>query len=142
MVTSSLKHLGLLGQEAGMIAPCGVNCMACSAHLDKKNPCPGCRAPEVKITRKSCRNCVKKKCAFEQGFEWCFECGRFPCSHIKSLNKRYLKNYNVDLVQNGLDARQDMASFLKAQKKRFTCEICGGIINQHHRHCSECGSSE
>jgi len=43
-----------------MIAPCGVNCLACSAHLDSKNPCPGCQAPIEKITRKSCRNCVKK----------------------------------------------------------------------------------
>lgn len=123
------------------IAPCGVNCLACSAYLDGKNPCPGCRAPNEAITRKSCRNCVKKRCAFEQGLQWCFECGRFPCSRIKSLAKRYQQNYNVNLVQNGLDAKKDMDAFLQAQKERFTCKSCGGVINQHHRCCSECGKA-
>lgn len=125
----------------GMIAPCGVNCLACSAHLLGKQPCPGCRAPNEAITRKSCRNCVKKQCAFEQGFQWCFECGRFPCARIKSLNQRYRQNYAVDLIQNGLDAKQDPAAFLQAQRTRFACGSCGGIIDQHHQRCSECGKA-
>lgn len=125
--------------DARMIAPCGVNCLVCSAHLDDRKPCPGCRAPTEKITRKSCRNCVKKHCAFEKGFEWCFACGRFPCAHIKSLDKRYRQNYDVDLIKNGLDAKQDMDVFLQTQKERFTCKSCGGVIDQHHRRCSECG---
>lgn len=125
--------------DEGMIAPCGVNCLACSAHLDDKRPCPGCRAPVGTITRKSCQNCTKKKCAFDQGLQWCFECGRFPCARIKSLNKRYQENYHVDLVQNGMDAKRDMAAFLQAQKARFTCDACGGVIDQHHGRCSACG---
>jgi hypothetical protein len=95
-----------------------------------------------KITCKSCRNCVKKKCAFDKGLQWCFECSRFPCTRIKSLNQRYQQNYDIDLVQNGLDAKQDMDAFLQAQKERFTCKSCGGIIDQHHRRCSECGNAE
>lgn len=126
--------------EDTMIAPCGVNCLACGAHLDSKRPCPGCRAPIEEITRKSCRNCAKKKCAFEQGLQWCFDCNQFPCAKIKSLNKSYMQNYCVDLIQNGFDAKQDMAAFLEAQRKRFTCKSCGGVINQHHKKCSECGS--
>ena len=127
--------------EAIMIAPCGVNCLACSAYLDRKKPCFGCRAPIEQITRKSCRDCVKKECAFEKGIQWCFECHSFPCSRIKSLNKRYKQNYGVDLVQNGLNARQDMNAFLQAQQEQFTCNFCGGIIDQHHQRCSECGST-
>ncbi len=125
--------------EASMIAPCGVNCLACSARLSSKKPCPGCRAPIEKITRKSCRNCIKKQCAFQQGFQWCFECSRFPCARIKSLNQRYQQNYNVNLIQNGLDAKRDMEAFLQVQKELFTCKFCGGIIDQHHQSCSECG---
>lgn len=124
--------------EQNMIAPCGVNCLACSAHLDNKNPCPGCCAAVDLITRKSCRNCVKKKCAFEKDLQWCFECSRFPCARIKSLNRRYQQNYNVDLVQNGYDAKQDMDAFLLAQRAWFICQSCGGVIDQHRR-CSECG---
>ncbi len=124
--------------EENMIAPCGVNCLACGAHLDAKKPCSGCRTPAEQITRKSCRNCAKKSCAFEKGLKWCFECGSFPCVRIKSLNKSYTRNYDVDLVQNGLEARRDMPAFLRAQKEQFTCANCGGVIDQHHQRCSEC----
>lgn len=120
------------------IAPCGVNCAACSVYLDRKKPCPGCRGPVEKITRKSCRSCVKKKCAFEKGYTWCFECASFPCRRIKSLNERYVKHYDVDIIQNGYDAKNDMDAFLEAQKIRFTCKHCGSIIDQHHRRCSVC----
>ncbi len=125
-----------------MIAPCGVNCLACGARLDKKNPCPGCRAPEEQITRKSCRNCEKKNCAFDQSLRWCFECEQFPCQRINSLNNTYRQKYDVDLVQNGNDAKQDMVTFLRKQAERFTCKACGGIIDQHRRKCSECGSTD
>lgn len=122
-----------------MIAPCGVNCLACSAYLSNKTPCAGCRAPDELITRKSCRNCLKKKCAFDKGLEWCYQCSSFPCSKIKDLNKRYTQNYNVDLIQNGLDAKNDIQAFLLFQKERFTCQSCGGVIDQHHKKCSDCG---
>ena len=127
--------------EASMIAPCGVNCLACSAHLGGSKPCPGCRAPSEEITRKSCRNCVKKQCAFQRGLPWCFACGRFPCARIKSLDQRYRQNYDVDLIQNGMEAKRDMEGFLQAQRERFTCGSCGGVIDQHHKRCSECGKT-
>lgn len=123
--------------ESEMIAVCGVYFTACSAYLNTKNPCPGCRAPKNEHTRKSCKNCLKKECAFEQSLNWCFECEKFPCSKIKSLNKRYMENYNIDLVQNGIDAKSDMEIFLDNQRKRFTCDNCGGIIDQHSKICSE-----
>lgn len=126
--------------QATDIAPCGVNCFVCSARFNPKTPCPGCRAPEETITRKSCRNCEKKNCAFEQGLTWCFECSRFPCTQIKDLSKRYKNNYNVDLVANGIAAKEDMDTFLEAQEKRFTCIYCGGIIDQHNRRCTLCAS--
>ncbi len=126
--------------EQALLAPCGVSCFACGAYLSEKTNCPGCRAPAEEHTRKSCMNCMKKKCAFRKGLSWCFECNRFPCSRMKDLSKRYMQNYDVDLVQNGLDARKDMDAFLQAQQKRFTCPLCGGIIDQHHRICSECKS--
>lgn len=69
----------------------------------------------------------------------CFECGRFPCSEVRSLGKRYQENYDVDLIQNGLDARADMEAFLKSQRERFICKECGGIIDQHRQKCSDCG---
>ncbi|MHC6202479.1 DUF3795 domain-containing protein [Breznakiellaceae bacterium SP9] len=128
--------------EAEILAVCGVNCLVCSAYLNKKNACPGCRAQETEHNRKSCINCAKKKCAFDTGLRWCFECGQFPCLKIKRLNKRYGQNYGIDLVQNGLDARKDRDSFLSEQRKQFICETCGGIIDRHHQKCSECGGDK
>ena len=124
------------------MAVCGVNCLACSAYLHKKNPCPGCVAPKEKHVRKSCRECAKKECAFEKGIRWCFECGSFPCSRIKSLSKRYVSHHGVDLIENGVQAQGNMDAFLAEQQKRFSCKTCGGIIDQHHKRCSECGAGE
>lgn len=120
------------------LAPCGVNCLACSAHLSAKTPCPGCRAPAETQKRKSCQNCAKKNCAFEKGLRWCFECTSFPCAKIKSLSKNYVKNYGVDLVADGLAARADREALLRAHRERYTCAACGGVVDQHRRRCSEC----
>lgn len=125
--------------EKEMLAPCGVLCLACSAYLHKTKPCPGCRAPQEAQKRKSCMHCAKKKCAFDRGYLWCFACERFPCARIKDLSKRYNQNHDVDLIQNGLAAREDMRGFLAAQRARFLCSACGGIMDQHHQKCSECG---
>jgi hypothetical protein len=125
--------------NAKMVAPCGVNCLACDAHLNGKTPCPGCRAPAEQLTRKSRRECAIKKCAFEKGLKWCFECMSFPCPQIKRLNKRYVQNYHVNIIENAKGARWDKPKFLKSQKELFTCSSCGGIINQHRKTCSECG---
>lgn len=126
--------------DPALLAPCGVLCLACSAYQDAKNPCPGCRALAEAHKRKSCQNCVKKKCAFEKGLAHCFECPRFPCGRIKSLNARYTANYDVDLVQNGQDAKACMDAFLQAQRARFACQACGGVMDQHHKRCTECGA--
>ncbi len=132
-----MKMLAEISEE--MIAPCGVNCIVCSAYLRDKNSCAGCRASNELITRKSCRDCLKKRCALNKRLQWCFQCSKFPCSKIKDLNKRYINNYNVNLVQNGVDASKDMAVFLQVQKLKFTCKKCGGIIDQQHKRCSDCG---
>ena len=119
-----------------MIATCGINCLACSAYLG--NRCNTCHTPIAKQKRKSCRNCLIKSCALSKGFTWCFQCDEFPCEKTSSLFKRYKKNFNIDLIQDGLEARKDLSSFLNNQKEHYTCRICGGIVNLHHRKCSEC----
>lgn len=133
-----MAHLSEM--NASDIAPCGVNCFVCSARLDNKNTCPGCRVALEAITRKSCKNCAIRICVQEKGVEWCFECDRFPCTRIKDLSKRYLKNYRIDLIDNGRRTKEDLPAFLLEQQKRFTCPYCGGIIDQHNRRCSICAS--
>ena len=122
------------------LAVCGVNCLVCSAYWQRKNPCPGCTAPQEQHTRKSCQSCAKRDCARQKSLRWCFACGDFPCAAIKSMSKRYATRYDVDLIDNGLRAKDDMPAFWDEQKKRFTCPICGGVIDQHRKMCSECGA--
>ena len=132
-----MKNLNDLNNS--FIGICGVNCMLCSAYLNKKKSCPTCRAPKEEHTRKSCGNCIKKKCAINRGVEYCFQCEKFPCSKIKNLSKRYVKNYDIDLIENGVRAKGSMNKFLAEQKKKYTCKFCGGIIDIHHKKCSNCG---
>jgi len=128
--------------DEDMIAPCGINCLACNAYLNGKTKCPGCRAPLDKISRKTVRECPIKKCAFEKGLKWCFEDMGYPCPKIKALSRRYLKNYSVDIIENAKGARWDIPAYLKAQQELFTCKSCGGIINQHRKTCSDCGKEK
>jgi hypothetical protein len=121
-----------------MIAPCGKNCLICDKYLSQKNTCPGCRAPTEKITRKSCKECAIKSCALKHNHKLCYKCTDYPCSLIIKLNKRYMKNYNIDLEENSNSASWNMTEFLKSQKEIFTCNSCFGIINQHYQTCSNC----
>lgn len=121
------------------IAPCGVNCHVCGAFLKEKDACPGCRAENELHKRKSCMNCAKKNCAYEKGLTWCFECEAFPCARIRDVSRRYAQNYGIDLVRDGLDAREDTQALLAAHKERFACKVCGGVIDMHRLRCSECG---
>ena len=124
--------------DANLLAPCGVNCLACSAYLRAHDACPGCRATEELQKRKSCQNCAKKRCLDKTGLHWCFECERFPCTAINSQSKRYREKYGIDLVENSRRAARDLPAFLRAERNRFTCLLCGGVIDQHNRCCSEC----
>ena len=121
---------------AEMIACCGINCLACSANL--ANKCTTCHSPVEKQKRASCNNCEIRNCAIEKGNHWCFECDDFPCDKTKSLFKRYQKIYHLDLAKDGLEAKNNLPSFLEAVKIRYTCSVCGGVIDLHHQKCSEC----
>lgn len=118
------------------LAPCGVNCLACTGHLRKK-PCGGCRGPQ-ELIRQSCRSCARRNCAEQRGLTWCHECGDFPCKYIKTLDKTYRTRYKVSLIGNLERAREaGVETMLAGERERWLCE-CGGIICQHDGSCSEC----
>ncbi len=126
----------------GMLAPCGVVCTACTAHLKQKKPCGGCLGPEDALSGR-CQSCDRKACAKAKGLTWCFQCNEFPCKRIKTLDKSYRARYGISLVQNGLDAKeQGVAAFLAAQRQRWLCPACGGVVCQHDGVCRGCGYAE
>ncbi len=124
-----------------LIAPCGMNCRLCIAHVRARNTCPGCRDDTVpKLpTRWVCRIKTCEKIA-SGGAEFCFECGDFPCARLKYLDKRYRTKYGMSMIGN-LEYLRDsgMERFLAHEAERWTCPGCGGVLSVHKPECLSCG---
>jgi hypothetical protein len=122
-----------------MLAPCGMDCTVCSAHLREKKPCGGCRTSAANKPER-CRRCVVKACAEQRARGLCFRCSDFPCGRIKSLDRSYRVRYDASLVENGLAARRSgIRAFLQEDLRRWTCTHCDGVVSLHDRACSDCG---
>jgi hypothetical protein len=122
-----------------MLAPCGMNCAVCYAHLRKKKTCPGCRGQEDNQPA-YCRRCNIRNCAIGREIDFCFECSTFPCVAIKRMDKRYRLRYQVSLIENGLrNKAMGTKRFLLEENQKWTCTRCSGLISLHDRVCSECG---
>jgi hypothetical protein len=122
-----------------MIAPCGVNCSVCSGHLRVKKHCPGCRmeGPEKPTY---CRTCKMKVCADSRGAVRCAECASFPCARLKRLDRRYRLRYGVPLVEDGRRLlAEGVEAYMQAERARWACPACGGVISMHKQACIECG---
>ncbi len=122
-----------------MMAPCGINCTHCYAHLRMKKPCPGCRLSD-EGKPEHCRKCKIKDCAVQGGHQFCADCGDYPCVLIKRLDKSYRTRYNESLVLNmEVITQKGMDYFLAFEKNRLTCPDCGGSLSIHHKKCVPCG---
>ena len=115
------------------------------AYLREKNKCPspGCRVivKDTSVTRAKCKikNCeelVKNK------YTYCYECSKFPCKRIKQLDKRYRTKYDMSEIENLEFIRDNgIDKFIEKEEKRWKCSKCGGVIDVHHKVCSECQST-
>jgi len=124
---------------ATLLAPCGMNCGVCYAHLRKKKPCLGCHG-EDDAKPEHCRKCKIKDCATGQGLAFCFECSSFPCAIIKRLDESYRQRYEVSLIDNALRLKAVGAKrYMREDREKWSCNECGGVISLHDRICSECG---
>lgn len=126
------------GIDASMFAPCGMNCKVCYRHCYHKKPCDGCLRGDAGKPG-HCRKCGIKDCAKGKSLSYCFECSDFPCRLIKNIEKSYNKRYQTSLIENSrLVHQHGIEQFMKQQKERYTCPICGGIISIHDKECSQC----
>lgn len=125
-----------------LIAPCGMNCGICMAYLRTKNHCSGCRGDDTGKPA-SCVKCIIKNCgAFHDGkAKYCFECGEFPCTRLKQLDKRYRTRYSMSMVENLENIKGNgIRKFIAGEQVRWSCPSCGGTICVHHKKCSVCGA--
>ena len=120
-----------------MIAPCGVYCGLCVAHLREKNPCPGCKGDDA-FKPKHCVVCRIKNCdeTVNRNLQFCFECSRFPCARLRNLDKRYWTKYQLNLIQ-GLESIRDLglSEFANREKFRWICPECGRDLCIHSQTC-------
>lgn len=124
-----------------LIAPCGINCGVCRAHLRAENACPGCRADDAgkPKTRVVCK--IKTCQALLQGkLNYCVDCDRFPCAVLLHLDKRYRTKYGASPVENLHSIqRKGLSKFMRDEAKKWTCPQCGGLLCMHEPHCLSCG---
>ena len=126
--------------ESILVSPCGLYCGACSGYLREKNKCSGCRiSSETKPNY--CVHCIIANCELLAGTEsgFCYDCEKFPCKRMKQLDKRYRTRYNTGLIENlMLIKEKGMTAFLRLEKKKRTCSVCGSVISIHKSGCSTC----
>ena len=82
-----------------LIAPCGINCNICRAHLKDKNNCVGCMAEGNKANH--CLTCGIRNCEnlrIKSGLY--IHCSEFPCKLMRRLDERYRTRYNVSVIKN------------------------------------------
>lgn len=123
-----------------LIAPCGINCRVCRAHLRAKNKCPGCRASDS-CKPKTRTACSIKTCGeFKNGkIKYCCECKSFPCRSLEQLDKRYRTKYGMSVIENLFAIKTSgIRKFLQEEKVRWTCKACGGTVCVHSGICSSC----
>ena len=125
-----------------LIAPCGMNCAICVAYFGyrmdghrRKEACLGCR-----IKNKNCAF-IKQHCELlsNNEVEYCYECIRFPCERIVTLDRRYRTSYNMSSIENlELIRDEGIDEFLKQQEERYKCPKCGDTLCVHTDRCYSC----
>jgi hypothetical protein len=62
---------------------------------------------------------------------------------MKHLDKRYRTNYNMSMIENLENIKEfGIRTFLRAEKKKWTCSECGGTICVHKGFCYSCGKKK
>jgi hypothetical protein len=132
-------------KKAELIAPGGMNCGLCFSYLAMKND-----LNKQGFRRKYCAGCLTrgKNCTFMSKqcnllgkglVRLCHECGAFPCSRLKALDKRYRSKYHMSMVQNFRFIKEHgMERFLKKEEAKWHCPECGGVICCHNGLCLNC----
>ena len=118
------------GISEDLIAPCGMNCALCKAHLRTRNPCHGCRDAE-KNRPETRLNCRLRVCGQRTG-DFCYECTEFPCDRLRRLDLRYRKRYGMSEIDNLLFIRdKGITEFIKSERNRW--QSSKGIFCVHKK---------
>ena len=128
-----------------LIAPCGMNCGVCISYLAMKND-----LNKKGFKRTYCVGCLPRgeNCIFMKHHcelignglvRFCYECQKFPCRRLKSLDKRYRTKYHMSMIENLLFIKEHgIKKFLEKEAAKWNCSDCGGVICCHIGLCLNC----
>ena len=127
-----------------MIAPCGLDCSLCMFAHAKEKPCRGCNADDDSKPVFCASWCKIIPCEkrVKNGYKFCDECPDYPCEDMMGRETRYTTAYPLkeSPMQNLRDIRaKGMEAFLEQERKKWSCEKCGGPICVHNALCRDCG---
>jgi hypothetical protein len=127
--------------DAGLIAPCGMNCGLCMCYLRSKNTCSGCRTGDTGKAR-SVLNCTIRTCHTVAATGTCADCTRLPCPRLRRLDARYRLKYRMSMLEN-LNALREkgIQALVDSERTRWACPECGGVQCVHTAECIYCGHS-
>ena len=118
------------GISRRLIAPCGMNCGVCKAHLRQQNPCHGCNDAEQNRP-KSRAGCRLRICGKRAG-KFCGDCTEFPCERLKRLDRRYRTRYGMSQIENLERIRKDgINQFVEDERRRWMSDQ--GIFCVHDK---------
>jgi hypothetical protein len=124
-----------------LIAPCGMNCGICIAHLRDKNKCLGCRSINENKPN-GCKKCIIKSCQILKNNKMLFcskQCQKFPCSRLKNLDKRYKIKYKMSMLENLQNIKKfGIKKFVKLEQKKWKCPKCKETLCVHRTSCLNC----
>ena len=129
-----------------LIAPCGMDCSACSFYLAFINGIPKKRGSICHCTGCRPRN---KQCAYLKGqcellaknsIDFCFECDRYPCERLRKLDQRYRRCYGVSPIENLEVISRQRRQVLPAPTAASGTVVpnAGGMISVHNQKCFAC----
>lgn len=127
--------------DSHLVAPCGLNCGVCRAHLRQRNPCPGCRGGEANKSN-ACLACAIKHCSKPTSGEhpFCFTCTDFPCAKLSHLDDRYQTRYGLSVIANLARIKAvGLEKFTSEEDAKWRCSNCGSQLCMHASHCGTCG---
>jgi hypothetical protein len=123
------------------VAPCGVICDICLGFQRDKKKCVGCNNTGNKPYH--CTVCSIKVCDEKKGNEklLCYDCDKFPCKRIVSLDKRYTQKYGESPIQNLTRIKNTgLSEFIATENEKWKCNKCGQLLCVHKEVCLNCGN--
>jgi ssDNA-binding Zn-finger/Zn-ribbon topoisomerase 1 len=79
-----------------------------------------------------------RDCTNQKGYQGCYACSDFPCTHIGqfpvSTGKKVMLRAHPAIQKLG------PAAFAEAEEQRYRCPTCGQLLHRGARVCQYCQS--